>query len=225
MFTKQQSDKASYGIVGLGRFGQALASELATAGVDLLVLDEDEEKVREMRELTDNALVVKGLDKKSLLETGIQNCDVAVVCIGEKIDASILATLNLISFGIPKVISKAASSEQGEVLEKLGAEVVFPERDMAVRLGKRLETGKMLDYIHLSEQLNISKMFVPEKLINKKVKEINLRSRFGLNIIAIESQGNIIEVVSPDYIFQKKDILFLAGNTEGFLELTSWANS
>lgn len=223
MFTKKKSDKISYGIIGLGRFGKALAEELASAGADIMVLDKDEEKVREMRELTENAFVIYNLEKKTLLETGIQNCDVAVVCIGEKMDASILSTLNLISFGIPRVIAKAASMEHGAVLEKLGAEIVYPERDMAVRLGKRLETTRMLDYIHLSEKLNISKLMVPDRLIDKTVREIDLRQKFNLNIIAVENCGNMVEVVSPDYVFRKKDILFLAGDAKSFTEFTEWS--
>ena len=223
MFKKHESNKVSYGIIGLGRFGQALAQELASAGVDLLVMDHDEEKIREMREFTENAFVIHSLDKKTLLATGIQNCDVAVVCIGEKMDASILATLNLISFGIPKVISKSTSIEHGEVLEKLGAEVVYPERDMAIRLGKRLETAKMLDYIHLSEKLNISKMIVPDKFVDKTVREADLRSKFNLNIVAVENGRDLIEVVPPEYVFKKNDILFLSGDESSFERLSNWA--
>ena len=134
MFNKPKKEKNTYGIVGLGRFGYALAMELAASDADILVLDKDEEKVREMREYTESAYVMKTLDKKSLAETGIQNCDVAVVCIGEHMDTSILTTLNLVSLGIPVVIAKATSLEHGQILEKLGAEVVYPEHDMAVRL-------------------------------------------------------------------------------------------
>ena len=138
MFGKAKKAKGSYGIVGLGRFGMALAIELAEAGEDLVVLDQDEEKVRALRDYTEAAYVVKALDKKTLEETGIQNCDVAVVCIGEKMDVSILTTLHLVSMGIPTVIAKAASEEQGQVLRKLGAQVVYPEHDMAIRLAHRL---------------------------------------------------------------------------------------
>ena len=134
MFGKAKKAKASYGIVGLGRFGLALAIELAEAGEDLVVLDQEEEKVRIMRDYTEAAYVVNSLDKKTLEETGIQNCDVAVVCIGEKMDVSILTTLHLVSMGIPTVIAKAASEEQGQVLRKLGAQVVYPEHDMAIRV-------------------------------------------------------------------------------------------
>ena len=146
MFNKPKKEKNTYGIVGLGRFGYALAMELAASDADILVLDKDEEKVREMREYTESAYVMKTLDKKSLAETGIQNCDVAVVCIGEHMDTSILTTLNLVSLGIPVVIAKATSLEHGQILEKLGAEVVYPEHDMAVRLAHRLETSKMLEF-------------------------------------------------------------------------------
>lgn len=186
---RNKSSKTTYGIVGLGRFGQALAQELAESGAELIVLDHDEEKVSEIRELTENAYVVKSLDKKTLQASGIQNCDVAVVCIGEQMDTSILTTLNLVSLGIPKVLAKATSMEHGVILEKLGAEVVYPERDMAVRLAARLEMARELDIIQLSEQINISKMQVPVQLIGKSVADANLRGRFGLNIIAIESDG------------------------------------
>ena len=116
MFGKKKKNAIAYGIIGLGRFGEALATELARSGAELLVMDREEERVREMRELTENALVVNTLDKKTLTETGIQNCDIAVVCIGEHMESSILTTLNLVSLGIPTVIAKATSPEHGEIL-------------------------------------------------------------------------------------------------------------
>lgn len=220
MFNNKRKNSTTYGIVGLGRFGYALATELADSGADLLALDSNEEKVREIAELTDNALVVKSLDKKALMDTGIQNCDVAVVCIGEHMDSSILTTLHLVSMGIPRVIAKATSAEHGEILEKLGAEVVYPERDMAVRLANRLEASKVLDFVQLSERVNISKQLIPEQFIGKTVLEINLRSRFGLNIIVIENNGTVIDNITPDYVFRKNDILFLSGSKDGFMRLS-----
>lgn len=223
MFLKSKNEKMTYGIVGLGRFGYALAKELADSGAELIVLDKDEEKIREMREYTDNAFVVSNLEKTTLMDTGIQNCDVAVVCIGEHMDTSILTTLHLVSMQIPTVISKAASAEHGIILEKLGAEVVYPERDMAVRLASRLETARMLDFVQLSERINVTKMQVPERAVGKTVLEVDLRSRFGVNIIAIENGGTVMEVVKPEYLFRKDDILFLSGSKEGFLKLNDWA--
>ena len=170
MFKKKKKNEQNiFGIVGLGRFGSALANELfSSADTDVLVMDTDEDSVRAARDHTEYAYVVKGYDKKTLAETGIQNCDVVAVCIGEKIDASILITMSVIDLGVPKVIAEAASAEHGEILEKLGAEVVYPERDIAIRLAHRLETSKILDYVQLSEKVNISKMLVPESLSEKQ---------------------------------------------------------
>ena len=222
MFGKPKTEKLSYGIVGLGRFGSALATELAASGADLLVIDHDEEKVRELRELTDNALVVHSLDKKTLSETGIQNCDVAVVCIGEHIEPSILTTLNLVDLGVKKVIAKATSAEHGEILRRLGAEVVYPERDMAIRLAKRLESARVLDFIQLSSKINITKFAVPDKMVGKSVAETNLRAQFGLNIIAIVNGPDVLESVHPDYVFRAGDCMFVSGSEASVNELSDW---
>lgn len=225
MFYKAKKEKMTYGIIGLGRFGYALAMELADSGAELLVLDKDEEKVRQLRESTENAMVVKTLDKKTLAASGIQNCDVAVVCIGEQLDTSILTTLNLVSLKIPVVIAKATSVEHGEILKKLGAEVVYPERDMAIRLAHRLETSKVLDYIQLSERFNISKLVIPPKMVGKTVVEVKMRTRFGLNIIGIENDGKVLQIIHPDYVFREQDIMFVAGSKDGLFRLSEWVEN
>jgi K+ transport systems, NAD-binding component len=215
--------KLIYGIIGLGRFGLSLAIELAEAGEDLIALDKDENKVSIIREYTENAYVVRNLEKQTLIDSGLKNCDVVVVCIAEQMDKSLLTTLNLVSMGIPKIIAKATSLEHGQILEKIGAEVVYPEHDMAVRLANRLETSSMLDFVQLSEKINISKVKIPNHIIGKTVLEIDLRAKFGLNIIAIENQGNVIELIEPNYIFKENDILYLSGAKNAFLKLSKWS--
>ena len=224
MFKSKKREKLIYGIIGLGRFGTALAVELAAAGADMIIIDKSEERIDFAKELTENAYIVRNLDKKTLTETGMHNCDVVVLCIGEQIDVSILTTLNLISMGIPKVIAKASSADHGDILVKLGAEVVYPERDMAIRLAHRLETSETLDFIQLSEKLNISKFILPQKAEGKTVIDVNFRGKFGLNIIAIENQDEINESVRPDYVFKNGDILYLSGSKSGFVKLSEWAN-
>ena len=115
---------SAFGVIGLGRFGTALALTLAEAGKDVIVVDRNEDKVKELRNYTEYAFVADNLTKETLQEIGIQNFDTVIVCIGEKIDACILTTLNVVSLGVPHVIAKAISSDQGTVLEKIGAEVV-----------------------------------------------------------------------------------------------------
>lgn len=202
----------SYGIIGLGRFGTALALELASRGREILVIDADEERVRCLRDYTENAFTVHSLDRNTLMETGVQNCDVAVVCIGEKMDVSILTTLHLKGLGIPRVVAKAASAEHGEILEKLGAEVVYPERDMAVRLARRLEPSKILNYLELSEKIDISRAMTPKSFVGKRVVDVDVRKRFGLNIIAIEHKGEIFTDVTPDYVFRDEDQIIVIGD-------------
>ena len=220
----KKKQKIIYGIIGLGRFGTALAFELSAAGADIIIIDKDEERVDFAKDITENAYIVKNLEKKALIEAGIPNCDIVALCIGEQIDVSILTTLNLISLGIPKVIAKASSTEHGDILEKLGAEVVYPERDMAIRLAHRLETSQSLDFIQLSEKLNISKLTLPAKAEGKSVIDVNFRGKFGLNIIAIENQNEINESVRPDYVFKEGDVLYLSGSKAGFAKLSDWAN-
>lgn len=122
----------SFGVIGLGRFGTALAKSLAESGKEVIVIDCNEDKVRELRHFTEHAFVAENLTKETLEEIGIQNCDTVIVCIGEKIDTSILTTLHVVSLNVPHVIAKALSQDQGAVLEKIGAEVVYPERDPCV---------------------------------------------------------------------------------------------
>ena len=223
MFRRKKSDTITYGIVGLGRFGYALAMELAAFGADIMVMDSDEDKVRAMREYTEDAYVVKSHDKKTLSETGIQNCDIAIVCMGEKMDTSILNTLTLVSLGIPKVIAKASSAEHGEILERLGAEVVYPERDMALRLAHRLESSSVLDFVQLSEKVNISKIIVPDSIADKTVLAVDFRGRFGINIIAIENHSGVQQKINPGYKFQKGDILYVSGDKPSLSHFMEWA--
>ncbi|MEG2406227.1 MAG: TrkA family potassium uptake protein, partial [Clostridiales bacterium] len=170
----KRKPESVYGIIGLGRFGFPLAKTLSEAGKEVLVVDCDQEKVRKATEFTDNAFVINSLTRESLQEVGFKNCDTVVVCIGEKIDTSILTTLTVINLGIKRVISKATTYEQGCVLEKLGAELVYPERDMAIRLANKLIKSKVMEYISLSDDIDISELLITEKVANISVFKLNL---------------------------------------------------
>ena len=207
---KKKPEKA-YAVIGLGRFGEDLAIMLAESGKEVIVADRDENKIKEMRQYTEYAFVVENLNKETLKEMGIQNCDVAIICIGEQVDISILTTMSVLELGVPRVISKALSAEQGAVLEKLGAEVVYPERDMAVRLGKKLLSGQLIDYVALLHDVEIRQIQVPESLNGKTVEEIELRQKFHLNIIAIENICGTNTEVVPEDVLKKDDIIVVIG--------------
>ena len=203
-----------FGIIGLGRFGYALAASLAEAGREVMVIDNTESKVKQIRNLVAEAFVVQDLERETLESTGIQNCQTVIVCIGEQIDKSILTTLNVISMGIPRVIAKATSRDQGCVLEKIGAEVVYPERDLAQRLAMRLISPHALDFIRLNDDITVSEIVLTPVLTGQTVQEADLRRRFALNIIALEN-GTTTEIeVRPDYRFVSGDISVVIGKKE-----------
>lgn len=207
----KQKEVLTYGIIGLGRFGMALATSLAEAGCEILAIDRDEDKIREIRAYTDHAYVTASLSKETLTEAGIQNCDVVIVGIGEQLDVSILTTLTVTSLGVKRVIAKATTLEQGEVLQKLGAEVVYPENDMAIRLAKKLTSGSLIEYLSLSNEIEISEIKLTDKLIGKSLIEADLRGKFSVNVIALE-HGDQTEIsLNPNYVFEKDDIIVIIG--------------
>lgn len=211
---RRNRETYSYGIIGLGRFGTALAKTLSEAGEEVIVIDNTESKVKELRQYTENAFVAETLTKEVLEEIGIQNCDTVVVCIGEKIDTSILTTLNVVSLGVPRVIAKAISPDQGAVLEKIGAQVVYPESDMAVRLANRLLANSVLDYISLNNNVEITEIKLSGSLVDRSIVEADLRQKFGLNIIAIE-RGNKTDIeINPHYRFSEGDIIVVVGKKD-----------
>ena len=190
---KKQNETTSFGVIGLGRFGSALVKTLAEAGKEVIAVDKSEQAVKAVRKYTDFAFVVDSLSQETLEETGIQNCNTVTICIGEAIDMSVLTTMLVIKMGIPHVISKATSTEHGEVLKRLGATVVYPESDMAVRIGKRLISGNLIDYISL---------------------EIDVRRAYGINIIAIVRNHQTNVDFSAQYCFQEGDNVAVVGKID-----------
>ena len=206
--------KKIYGVIGLGRFGMPLAQRLALAGEEVIGVDMNEDKVEEFREFSDLAFVTKSLHKEVLREMGIQNCDLVVVCIGSNIEASILATMNIINLGVPTVISKATSEVQGEVLEKLGAKVVYPEYDMAVRTAKKILQKNLRDYISMGKDVEIVEVELTDKMIGKSILDLDLRKHYSLNVIAIHHEKGIELEFLPSYQLKKGDVVVVIGKEE-----------
>ena len=189
---KRKDYASSYGVIGLGRFGMALVECLSSAGKEVIAIDKEESRVREARRFTEMALVVENLDQEALEEAGIRNCDVVVVCIGERIDVSILVTMTVLKMGIAHVISKATSFIHGEALKQLGASVVFPERDMAIRLGKGLIYDSFLDSVALGGDAEVRRILVTKKLIGTSIQDMNIRPNQG-KVYYIFSDGREVD--------------------------------
>jgi trk system potassium uptake protein TrkA len=209
---RSQKSIIEYGVIGLGRFGFNLATCLAEAGKEVMVIDRDENKIRQIKHLVDEAFIVNNLDKEILEETGIQNCKTVIVSVSKELDMSILTTLNVINMGVPRVIAKATSDEHGSILEKLGAEVIYPEKDMALRTANKLLNSKSIEFIKLKGDIIIAEFKTPNYLVSKTVDKSNLRKDYSLSIIAIENKNETITEIDPNYELQKDDNIILVGS-------------
>lgn len=211
---KKKNSDISFGVIGLGRFGSALVKTLAEAGKEVIAIDKDEQRVKAVRKYTDFAFVVDNLNRETLEETGIQNCGTVTICIGEALDVSILTTMLVIRMGIPNVISKANSQEHGEVLKQLGAMVVYPESDMAVRIGKRLISGSLIDYISLDDNVEVRRIAVGGAMVGHSILELNIRNAYGINVIAVERDHQTDVEFPPQYVFREGDIVAVIGKED-----------
>ncbi len=161
-----------YAVIGLGRFGFSLAKRLAEAGKDLIVIDRKETVINDAVTFTDNAYMMTDLSKENLRNVGIQNCDTVIVGIGSDFAVSVLTTMIVLQLGVSHVIAKALTEEQGCVLDKLGAEVVYPEREMGVRLANRLLAPRVMEYIALNDDISITEILIPGDIMLKSVKDL-----------------------------------------------------
>ena len=211
---KKKNSDISFGVIGLGRFGSALVKTLAEAGKEVIAVDKDEQRVKAVRKYTDFAFVVDNLNQETLEETGIQNCGTVTICIGEALDVSILTTMLVIRMGIPNVISKANSQEHGEVLKQLGAMVVYPESDMAVRIGKRLISDSLIDYISLDDNVEVRRIAVGGAMVGHSILELNIRNAYGINVIAVERDHQTDVEFPPQYVFREGDIVAVIGKED-----------
>lgn len=202
-------------IIGLGRFGSSIGRELIQLGYEVLGVDRDEEKVQELSNVLTHVVVADATEEEVLRSIGARNFDCGVVAIGDDIQASILATILLKELGVKKVVAKAVSELHGRVLERMGVDrVIFPERDMGVRVAHQLVSPNLLDYIELSKQYTIAELAVPECLSGKTLDDVNPRGRFGCSIVAINKpKGIIIAPVAKD-VLAVKDVMVVIGTNQ-----------
>lgn len=197
----KEGKKSGFGIIGLGRFGMALTKTLAEADAEVMVIDEDESKLRRVRNYVQDAFKLGKLTKEALEDTGIGECETVVVCIGESVDVSLLTTLNVINLGVPRVIAKADSIEHGIILERIGAEVVHPEMETATRLAAVLLESAALDMMNLNDDYVVSEIKVNNWLNGKSVRDLHLE-KYALKMIALE-RGSSSTIVN----FSQEDIV------------------
>lgn len=202
----------SYIVVGLGRFGQGAARQLCELGAEVLAMDIRSDLVQQVANDVTHAVVGDAQDKEVLRALGVRDFDCAIIAIGDDLAASVLTAMNLKELGVPYIVCKAYDETHRRVMEKLGVDrVVIPEQEQAQRLARSLHSHNVLDYIELSEEYGILEVPAPKSWMGKSLKELNVRAKLGVNIIAVENGASTNVSPPADYRIQPEDVLVVLG--------------
>ncbi|WP_033829363.1 potassium channel family protein [Bacillus andreraoultii] len=205
--------KKDFVVIGLGRFGGSICQELTKLGMNVLAMDKNEDLVDDFSNIVTHAVVGDSTDETVLKSLGIRNFDHVIVAIGNDIQASILTTLMLKELGVKKVTTKALNDYHEKVLRKIGADqVVHPERDMGKRLAHNLVSSNVLDYLELSDEHSIVEISANEVISGHAIGQLDIRARYGINIVAIKRHSNIIISPQADEVIQEGDVLIVIGS-------------
>jgi len=201
-------------IIGLGRFGRSVASTLTHLGHEVLGIDSKEVLVDQVKDMITKAIVADAREEKVLEAIGVGNFDAAVVAIGDDIQASILVTLMLKEHGVKRVIAKAVNEVHGKVLGKVGADqVIYPEKEMGEKLAHFIDSSNILNYIDLSDDYSIVEADVPLKINGRSLRDIDLRTRFGVSVLAVRRSGGFIVAPDANFVIEPGDRLIVLGET------------
>ena len=205
----------SYIVAGLGRFGSEVARQLCAYGCEVLAVDTQADLVQQVADQVTHAVVADVTDKAVLKALDAASFDCAIVAIGGNLADSALATMNFQEMGIQKIICKAHDETHRKLLLKLGAhQVVIPEKEHAARLAKSLSSTNVLDYIELSEECGIIELPAPKSWEGKTLKELNVRAKLGVNIIAVHRNGKVNVSPAADFAVEQGDIMVILGDNE-----------
>ncbi|TJY39850.1 TrkA family potassium uptake protein [Cohnella pontilimi] len=212
--------KKQFAVIGLGRFGSSVAKYLAGMGYEVLAIDESEERVQDVAHAVTQAVSADSTEEEALRALGIRNFDVVVVAIGQNIQASILTTLVLKDMGVPFIIVKAQNELHGKVLGKIGADkVVYPERDMGLRVAHQLISPNILEHIELSAEHSIVELKASSAIIGKNLKQLDIRAKFNCNVLAVKRDGEINITPRPDDLLEEGDVLVIVGRNDQLTQL------
>ncbi|MEA1974514.1 MAG: TrkA family potassium uptake protein, partial [Bacillota bacterium] len=202
-------------VIGCGRFGEAVSTKLIELGKEVMVVDISEDIIQNISQTVTYAVQADATDENSINSLGIRNFDVAIISIGTNIQASLLVTLMVKELGVKKVVAKAQNELHAKILYKIGADkVVFPEREMGIKVAKSLVSKNVLDFIELAPDYSIMEVLALDEWIGKTLIEIDMRSKFGINVMAIKHEYDINISILGSYLIKKNDILVVIGNNK-----------
>ena len=221
-----------FAIIGLGRFGVSLAKALMNEGFEVLAVDKEREIVQEASEYVTQAVQLDATDEKALRAVGIKDVDMAIVSIGQDIQASVMVTMLLKEIGVKEIIAKTITDMHGKILRQLGvSKVVFPERDMGERLAKSLVSPDWKEQMEIFPGYSIVEIKAPDKFVGKTLSQLDIRKKYDISVIAVKKkipmvddkgEANIKEELNAlpraDDIIEENDMMILIANKKSFEE-------
>jgi trk system potassium uptake protein TrkA len=209
-----------FAVIGLGNFGFHAAKALFEDGNEVIAIDTDKGRVQAIDPYSTEAVVLDATDKEALKSLGLENMDGVIVSTGTKISTSILICLYLQENGVKKILAKALDEDHGKILKRVGAtEIIHPERDMALRVSRGLSHPNILDFIPLADEFDLVQVGPPREFIGKSLKELNLRAKYSVHIIAIKElvPENFLLVPPANFVIKDSDILIMLGKSDDIL--------
>jgi len=206
-----------FAVIGLGNFGFHAARALFEDGNEVVAIDADKGRVQAIDPYCTEAVVLDATDKDALKSLGLENMDGVIVSTGTKISTSILICLHLQENGVKKILAKALDEDHEKILKRVGAtEIIHPERDMALRVSRGLSRPNILDFIPLADEFDLVQVGPPREFIGKSLKELNLRAKYSVHIIAIKElvPENFLLVPPANFVIKDSDILIMLGKSE-----------
>lgn len=205
--------KKEFVVIGLGRFGGSIVSELVELGADVMAVDINPTLVEEYADIATQAVALDSTDETALRSLGIHTVEHVIIAIGENIQSSILTTLILKELGVPNLTVKAQNNHHEKVLEKVGADhIVRPERDMGIRVANNIVSNNILDYLDLSDEHSIAELNVTGRIAGDTLIDLDIRAEYGINIVAIKRDHEIIVSPKAQEVIQEGDILIVIGS-------------
>jgi len=212
-------------VLGLGRFGSAVATTLVELGHEVLGVDNDEERVDNLKDKITQVVQADITEEKVLKELGVKNFDTAIVGIGSDLETSILVTMMLKEMGLKYIIAKAQNNLHAKILKKIGVDkVVFPERDMGARIAQRLINPNIKDYIELEPDYNVIEIEALPEFVDNTLSELDLRNKYGINVLGIKRNDSFNISPRAKDVIKKGDFLIVIGETKKITELAGKAN-
>lgn len=206
--------KKTYAVLGLGRYGTAVAKELVKSGMEVIAVDKNEQIVQDSSVYLPICKCADITDPEVISELGISNADVVIVAMASSLEGSILAITLCKEAGVKTVIAKCANETHRKILKRVGADtVVFPENESGTRLAKNLLTSGFTDVLTLSDDLSLVELATRDEWVGKSLKELNLRKKYTVNVVAFRKNGKITDTVNPEELLDKDTEIIAIVNT------------